>query len=123
MAEHLHDQQAVVADEAGDVKKGTRTVGVRRLYTGTAGRIENSQVSVYLVHASRRGHAAVDRELYGAREYGPGRDLFISVEPAFAPTRSPLSPDGWSTTQYRTSRIVLAPTLRDELEMPGTVLT
>ena len=41
--EHLHDEGAVlVVDETGDVKKGTRTVGVQRPYTGTAGRIENA---------------------------------------------------------------------------------
>ncbi len=63
--EHLHDEAAVlVVDETGDVKKGTRTVGVQRQYTGTAGRIENSQVAVYLVYAGAHGHAAVDRELY-----------------------------------------------------------
>ncbi|MFJ9107347.1 transposase [Streptomyces sp. NPDC102283] len=63
--EHLHDTAAVlVIDEAGDLKKGTNTVGVQRQYTGTAGRIENSQVAVYLAHSTRRGHAAIDRELY-----------------------------------------------------------
>jgi SRSO17 transposase len=64
VVEHLRDDRAVlVVDETGDVKKGTATVGVQRQYTGTAGRIENAQVAVYLVYASRRGHAAVDREL------------------------------------------------------------
>jgi SRSO17 transposase len=64
VVEHLHDDQAVlVVDETGDVKKGTGTVGVQRQYTGTAGRIENAQVAVYLVYAGRRGHAAGDREL------------------------------------------------------------
>lgn len=63
--EHLHDEDAVlVVDETGNVKKGTHTVGVQRQYTGTAGRIENAQVAVYLVYAGLRGHAAVDRELY-----------------------------------------------------------
>lgn len=47
--EQLHGDDAVlVVDETGDVKKGTDTVGVMRQYTGTAGRIENSQVAVYL---------------------------------------------------------------------------
>jgi SRSO17 transposase len=58
-----------VVDETGDVKKGTDTVGVQRQYTGTAGRIENAQVAVYLVYAGRRGHAAVDRELYVPRSW------------------------------------------------------
>jgi SRSO17 transposase len=70
VVEHLHDDQAVlVVDETGDVKKGTSTVGVQRQYTGTAGRIENAQVAVYLVYAGRRGHAAVDRELYVPRSW------------------------------------------------------
>ncbi|MFE6834977.1 transposase [Streptomyces sp. NPDC057705] len=65
VVEHLRDDQAVlVVGETGDVKKGTDTVGVQRQYTGTAGRIENAQVAVHLVYAGRRGHAAVDRELY-----------------------------------------------------------
>jgi hypothetical protein len=63
--EHLADDQAVlVVDETGDLKKGTHTVGVQRQYTGTAGRIENAQVAVYLTYTSRHGHAAIDRALY-----------------------------------------------------------
>ena len=54
----------LVVDETGDLKKGTRTVGVQRQYTGTAGRIENAQVAVYLAYAGARGHAMIDRELY-----------------------------------------------------------
>lgn len=49
--------------------KGTHTVGVQRQYTGTAGRIENSQVAVHLVYTGLRGHAAVDRELYIPRSW------------------------------------------------------
>jgi SRSO17 transposase len=68
--EQLHDEDAVlVVDETGDLKKGTATVGVQRQYTGTAGRIENSQVAVYLAYSSRRGHAAIDRELYVPRSW------------------------------------------------------
>lgn len=63
--EHLADDQAVlVVDETGDLKKGNRTVGVQRQYTGNAGLIENAQVAVYLTYTSRHGHAAVDRALY-----------------------------------------------------------
>ena len=65
VVEHLGDPDAVlVADETGDLKKGVHTVGVQRQYTGTAGRIENAQVAVYLTYASRHGHALLDRELY-----------------------------------------------------------
>jgi SRSO17 transposase len=61
---HLADPGAVLVDETGDVKKGTATAGVQRQYTGTAGRIENAQVAVYLGYAAPRGHALIDRELY-----------------------------------------------------------
>jgi SRSO17 transposase len=62
---HLGDPDAVlVIDETGDVKKGAATVGVQRQYTGTAGRIENSQVAVYLTYASAKGHALMRRALY-----------------------------------------------------------
>jgi SRSO17 transposase len=65
VVEHLSDPEAVlVVDETGDLKKGTATVGVQRQYTGTAGRIENAQVAVYLVYAAAAGHAVIDRELY-----------------------------------------------------------
>ncbi|MFI6786150.1 IS701 family transposase [Nonomuraea sp. NPDC050383] len=89
VVEHLHDDQAVlVVDETGDVKKGTRTVGVQRQYTGTAGRIENSQVAVYLVYTGRRGHAAVDRELYvpcsWTEDPGRCRDTGLGSDTAFA---------------------------------------
>lgn len=56
VVEHLHDEDAVlVVDETGDLKKGAATVGVQRQYTGTAGRIENSQVGWLsrLLHPSR----------------------------------------------------------------------
>jgi SRSO17 transposase len=50
LVDHLGEDGAVlVIDETGDLKKGTTTVGVQRQYTGTAGRIENAQVAVYLV--------------------------------------------------------------------------
>ncbi len=59
------DKDAVLIwDETGDLKKGNHSVGVQRQYTGTAGRIENSQVAVYLTYATRRGHAFIDRSLY-----------------------------------------------------------
>ena len=64
------DADAVlVVDETGDVKKGLDTVGVQRQYTGTAGRIENAQVAVYLTYAAPRGHALIDRALYLPRSW------------------------------------------------------
>jgi SRSO17 transposase len=63
--EHLGDPGAVlVVDDTGDLKKGTASAGVQRQYTGTAGRVDNCQVAVFLSYASRRGHALIDRELY-----------------------------------------------------------
>ena len=59
----------LVVDETGDVKKGVHSVGVQRQYTGTAGRIENSQVAVYLTYAAPRGHALIDRALYLPRSW------------------------------------------------------
>ncbi|MFF0695144.1 IS701 family transposase [Streptomyces tendae] len=73
--EHLADDEAVlVVDETGDLKKGTHTVGVQRQYTGTAGRIENSQVAVYLTYTSRHGHAGIDRALYLPKSWTGDRD-------------------------------------------------
>ena len=71
----LGDGDAVlVVDETGDLKKGVATVGVQRQYTGTAGRIENAQVAVYLAYASTRGHAMIDRELYLPRSWTDDHD-------------------------------------------------
>jgi SRSO17 transposase len=65
VVDHFADPGAVlVVDETGDVKKGVHSVGVQRQYTGTAGRIENAQVAVFLTYAARRGHALIDRALY-----------------------------------------------------------
>ncbi len=65
VVEQLGDPEAVlVLDETGFVKKGTKSVGVQRQYSGTAGRIENCQIGVFLAYASTRGHALIDRALY-----------------------------------------------------------
>jgi SRSO17 transposase len=70
VVEHLGDPQAVlVVDETGDLKKGTQTVGVKRQYTGTAGRVDNAQVAVLLVYASPAGHGVIDRELYLPKDW------------------------------------------------------
>src|SRR5712691_8339142 len=54
----------LVIDETGFLKKGRKSVGVQRQYSGTAGRIENCQVGVFLSYASSHGHTLLDRELY-----------------------------------------------------------
>lgn len=55
--DHFAEDNAVlVVEETGDLKKGVHSVGVQRQYTGTAGRIENAQIAVYLTYAAPRGH-------------------------------------------------------------------
>lgn len=67
--EHLGaDDGVLIVDETGFLKKGEHSVGVARQYSGTAGRIENAQVGVFLAYASSKGHALIDRELYLPRK-------------------------------------------------------
>lgn len=88
------DPGAVLAvDETGDLK-GDQSVGVPRQYTGTAGRIENSQVGVFLTYATRRGQGLIDRALYlprcwvddGDRRVAAGvsDDVEFATKPALA---------------------------------------
>ena len=70
VTEHLGDPDGVViVDETGFLKKGTKSVGVQRQYSGTAGRIENCQIGVFLGYASSHGRAFLDRELYLPQEW------------------------------------------------------
>jgi SRSO17 transposase len=65
VVDELGDPGAVlILDDTGDLKKGSASVGVQRQYTGTAGRIENSQVAVFLAYASCHGYTLIDREIY-----------------------------------------------------------
>jgi SRSO17 transposase len=65
VTDYLHTPDAVgVIDETGFLKKGMHSAGVARQYSGTAGRIENSQIGVFLAYASRAGHTLLDRALY-----------------------------------------------------------
>ncbi len=65
VSEKLSTPEAIVViDETGFLKKGSKSVGVQRQYSGTAGRIENCQIGVFLSYASEHGHALLDRELY-----------------------------------------------------------
>src|SRR4029453_9118705 len=69
--EQRGDPAAVlVVDETGFVKKGTKSAGVQRQYTGTAGKKENCQIGVFLAYATPHGAALVDREL-SRPESGP----------------------------------------------------
>lgn len=70
VVEHLGDDQAIlVVDETGYLKKGRFSAGVTRQYSGTAGRVENCQIGVFLAYASRHGHTFLDRELYLPKEW------------------------------------------------------
>ncbi len=79
VVDHLGNLEAVlVIDETGFLKKGTKSVGVKRQYSGTAGRTENCQIGVFLAYASPRGRTFLDRQLYlPQRRFNkvmPGRD-------------------------------------------------
>jgi SRSO17 transposase len=93
VAEHLAaDDGVLIVDETGFLKKGTKSAGVQRQYSGTAGRVENCQLGVFLAYASSNGRALVDRELYlperwcadGPRrtEAGIGEQVTFATKPA-----------------------------------------
>ena len=97
VADRFGDPDGVlVVDETGDLKKGVHSVGVQRQYTGTAGRIENAQVGVFLAYASRHGHALIDRRIYLPKSWTDDRgrceQAGIPDKIAFA-TRSELADD------------------------------
>ena len=65
VVEHLGDPEAVlVVDETGFLRQGSKSVGVQRQYSGTAGKVDNCQIGVFLAYGSRRGRTFLDRELY-----------------------------------------------------------
>jgi SRSO17 transposase len=71
----LGDPEGVlVVDETGFLKKGTKSCGVARQYSGTAGRIENCQIGVFLGYASPKGRAGIDRALYLPRPWADDRE-------------------------------------------------
>jgi SRSO17 transposase len=70
VVDHLGDADAVlVVDETGFLKKGDKSVGVQPQYSGTAGKIANCQIGIFLAYASPKGHAFLDRELYLPRSW------------------------------------------------------
>jgi SRSO17 transposase len=75
VVEHLGEPDAVlVIDETGFLKKGTKSAGVARQYSGTAGRIEHGQIGVFLAYATGHGRTFLDRELYLPRAWAPDPD-------------------------------------------------
>lgn len=73
--ERFGDEEGIgLLDETGFLKKGDKSVGVQRQYTGTAGKVENCQVGVFLGYASRSGHVLLDRALYLPREWADDKE-------------------------------------------------
>ena len=95
VAEHLGDTDGVlVVDETGFLKKGDKSAGVQRQYSGTAGRVDNCQIGVFLAYASAKGRTLLDRELYlpqvwagdreRRREAGVPEDVAFRTKPQLA---------------------------------------
>lgn len=151
VVEHLGDPEAVlVVDETGFIKKGTKSVGVQRQYSGTAGRIENCQVGVFLCYASSKGAAFLDRALYlpqewahaqeRRREAGVPDSVSFATKPALARDMLALAldagvPCGWVTgdsiygsdrrlrffLEQRNQPFVLAVTAKEPLMFGGVM--
>ncbi len=88
VVEHLGDPGAVlVVDETGFLKQGSKSVGVQRQYSGTAGKVENCQIGVFLAYGSKGGRAFLDRELYlpqvWAEDWERRREAGVPEEVAF----------------------------------------
>src|SRR5947207_5254388 len=74
VTDYLADLDAVgVIDETGFLKKGVHSAGVARQYSGTAGKIENCQIGVFLAYATELGQSLLDRELYLPKEWTDDR--------------------------------------------------
>ena len=95
VVEHLAGADGVlVVDETGFLKKGNKSAGVQRQYSGTAGRVENCQIGVFLAYASAKGRTLLDRELYlpqvwagdaeRRREAGVPEDAGFQTKPRLA---------------------------------------
>ncbi|PZG17090.1 IS701 family transposase [Spongiactinospora gelatinilytica] len=95
VVEHLGDPGGVlIVDETGFIKKGTASAGVQRQYSGTAGRVENCQLGVFLAYATPRGRVLLDAELYLPKSWtddrarcaqaGIGDDVPFATKPALA---------------------------------------
>ncbi len=74
VVERLGPGGVLIVDETGFIKKGTRSAGVARQYTGTTGKIDNCQIGVFLAYATPGGRALIDRELYLPRAWTDDRD-------------------------------------------------
>jgi len=94
VVERLGPGGVLIVDETGFIKKGSRSAGVGRQYTGTTGKIDNCQIGVFLAYAAPTGRALIDRELYlpkawtddreRARAAGIGDDVGFATKPDLA---------------------------------------
>jgi SRSO17 transposase len=94
VVEGLGPGGVLIVDETGFVKKGARSAGVGRQYTGTTGKIDNCQIGVFLAYATDIGRALIDRELYlpkawtddreRARAAGIGDEVGFATKPELA---------------------------------------
>ena len=130
--EHLGGDGVLIVDETGFLKKGDRSAGVQRQYTGTAGRIENAQVGVFLAYASERGRALIDRRLYlpehtwcedSERRSGSGvpEDVEFATKPRLALQMIEAALDAGCPSSWVTGDEVYGqdPQLRSALEARG----
>src|SRR5215213_11548617 len=136
--EHLADAESalescLIVDETGFIKKGTNSVGVKRQYTGTAGKTENCQVGVFLAYASSRGQAFIDRELYLPEEWasdeerreraGVPEEIGMRTKPALAKEMLGRALDGGASAAWVVADSVYGDTRRlgmflEEKEQP-----
>src|SRR6478672_176968 len=121
----------LVVDETGFLKKGKKSAGVARMYTGTAGKTENCQIGVFLAYTSPAGHALIDRELYLPAEWTddpdrragagiPGEVTFATeaelAQRMIERARAARTPFGWVTAGEVYGQATF---LRDYLEAKG----
>ncbi|MGW3606389.1 IS701 family transposase [Micromonospora sp. NPDC005161] len=127
-----HPDGVLITDETGFLKKGLGSVGVQRQYTGTAGRVENSQVGVFLAYVSPHGRALIDRRLYlpettwcqrPDRRAGAGvpDEVAFATKPTLARQMIAAALDGGVPVGWATGDEVYGadPGLRAELEHRG----
>jgi SRSO17 transposase len=130
--EHLGGDGVLIVDETGFLKKGTTSAGVQRQYTGTAGRIENSQVGVFLAYATPRGRALIDRRLYlpehtwladpdRCRRAGVPEEVAFATKPALATQMIEAALDAGAPAAWVSGDEVYGqdPRLRSMLEQRG----
>lgn len=133
VVEHLgHSDGVLIVDETGFLKKGVHSAGVQRQYSGTAGRIENCQIGVFLAYASPHGRALIDRRLYlpkdtwcaneqRRRQAGIPEQTAFATKPQLAREMIVAALDAGTPADWVTADEVYGqdPTLRTELEARG----